>query len=87
MEISFNGFVPAVLDAIMDKFLNDRRFNLLCWWKRGSAFYYPSLLVSAYYGMKFSNIREKFEVGKDILIVGDSGGFQIQGKGGYLEPI
>ena len=37
---------------------------------------HPSLLVSAHYGLKHPSLRQEFEIDEDVLIIGDSGGFQ-----------
>jgi len=87
MRIPYTGYVPAILDVVAEDLTVIRQHTEFCWWKKDSHFYYPSLLISAYYGMKYPNFRKHFEIGDDILFIGDSGGFQAWSKGEQLEPI
>lgn len=88
VKIKFNGYTPAILESQAAIFNHYREFEKYCWWKENSEFfYYPALLVSAYYGMKYPNFREKFGIGKSVLLIGDSGGFQAWTKGEHLEPV
>jgi len=75
-------YTPAFPTA----FVRKRRY---WWWKRGeSLLFHSSLLVSAGLFIDKVNFREKCEIGKDVLVVGDSGGFQIlKGVKEFLEPV
>ena len=82
-----NGdYVPAFAD--MERFKKGYGFS---WWTEKSPFYYPRILVSAYYGMKSSHFfRDEYEIGPETLFMGDSGGFQIAStkrKGGNLKGL
>ena len=82
-----NGdYVPAFADS--QRFKKGYGFS---WWTEKSPFYYPRILVSAYYGMKDSHFyRDELEIGKDVMFMGDSGGFQIAStrkKGGNLKGL
>ncbi len=46
------------------------------WWEQNSFFRYPKMLVSAFFGRDFLNMRESLRIPKDMWILGDSGGFQ-----------
>jgi len=60
----------------------------LSWWEPNSFFNYPSMLVSAYYGIKYkNNFRKHFNIPDDMLIIGDSGGFQNLTLNANLDPI
>lgn len=67
------GYVPAFAD--MERFKKGYGFS---WWTKDSPFYYPRILVSAFYGMKSAHFfRDEYEIGKEVFFMGDSGGFQI----------
>jgi len=53
-----------------------KRFEFT-WWNKNSFYTYPALLVSAYYGIKYPNFRQEFELPPELLFMGDSGGFQL----------
>ncbi len=60
----------------------------LSWWEPNSFFQYDSMLISAYYGMKWKdNFREFFNIPNDFIIIGDSGGFQNMTQNANLNPI
>jgi len=74
-------YTPALSPSITSK---------ECWWwrKESCSIYHPFLLASAGVFINEVNFREKYGVGKDVLVVGDSGGFQIlKGVKEFLEPI
>lgn len=79
-------YVPAFADS--QRFKKGYGFS---WWTEDSPFYYPRILVSAYYGMKDSHFyRDELQIGKEVLFMGDSGGFQIASvrkKGGNLKGL
>jgi len=79
-------YVPAFAD--MERYKKGYGFS---WWTEKSPFYYPRILVSAYYGMKAAHFyRDEYKIGKDTLFMGDSGGFQIASikkKGGSLKGL
>jgi queuine/archaeosine tRNA-ribosyltransferase len=47
------------------------------WWEKDSIFYHDSLLISAFYGIELDNCRKALNIPKDVLFIGDSGGYQI----------
>ena len=57
------------------------------WWEPNSFFYYPYLLISAFYGLKYKNIRKEYNIPNEVLIIGDSGGFQNMTQQGTVNPI
>ena len=62
----------------------------LLWWTKNAIFKYKAVLIS--YGMlELSavtyNWREEAFVDDDVLVIGDSGGFQMASKGKYINPI
>ena len=66
------GYVPAVGD------LNRVRSFSLSWWKPESFYYHSNMLVSAWYGMQYTNFRDRFQIPREnFTFFGDSGGFQI----------
>lgn len=59
----------------------------LSWWEKDSFYNYPTLLLSAFYGLPFGDLREDFGIGKEVLLMADSGGFQQLTQKTYLNPI
>jgi len=51
-------------------------YNLGWWEKDRSFFYYPCMLISAFYGMKYPDFRKRFNIPDNFILYGDSGGFQ-----------
>jgi hypothetical protein len=52
----------------------------LKWWNKDTGvFYHPYILLNAFMSIKSKdfNLREKLGIGKETLVLGDSGGFQI----------
>jgi len=79
------GYIPAKMESIFDNInYNSKK---LSWWEDESFFFYPRLLVSAYYGMKYPNFREHFHVKDDVALMLDSGGFQNLTLNANLDPI
>jgi len=67
--------------------VNGRTFKLT-WWEPKSIFHYDAMLMSSYYGMKWWNFRDYFNIPRrDFLLVADSGGFQQLTSGERIEPI
>jgi len=46
------------------------------WWRETDLFKHNSLLISAYYGMNYKNFRKDLNIPENVLLIGDSGGFQ-----------
>jgi len=68
----------------------DRKFDgfTLDWWTDTAMFRYDALLVSAFYGIKEWDFREKYRIPRDdFTFIADSGGFQLWSMGVKLEPI
>jgi len=63
---------------------NEYKFS---WWEQNSFFYYPSFLLSAYYGIKYSDLRKQYNIPKEVTIFGDSGGFQNMSLDATLSPL
>lgn len=70
-------FVPAFV----------QRDKTLHWWKEDSIFYYPYVLMSAHPGINIWNFREKYQIGEEVLFLGDSGGFSTITLGIDLDPL
>jgi len=49
----------------------------LGWWRPDSVFQYPNVLISAFYGKEWADLRNDLEFPDDGFIIGDSGGFQL----------
>ncbi len=93
MEIKKNNFIPANIIGVtenmrnlsfVDKYKKEYKFS---WWESNSFFYYPYILISAFYGLKHKDIRKKYNIPKNVCIIGDSGGFQNQMFGGTVNPL
>jgi len=66
----------------------DGKMKSFQWWKDDCFFKYNGLLVSAFYAMKEGwDFREKLGIGNDVLLVADSGGYQILRQESWIEPI
>ena len=72
------NYIPANVPGQQCMNMNKNTYKEygLSWWKDDCFYKYPYLLVSAAYGKDIRNFREKYEIDKDVLFVGDSGGFQ-----------
>ena len=57
------------------------------WWEKDSIFYHDSLLISAFYGIELGNCRKALNIPKDVLFIGDSGGYQILTMGVNISPL
>ena len=57
------------------------------WWEEDSIFYHDSLLISAFYGIELENCRKALNISKDVLFIGDSGGYQILTMGVNISPL
>ena len=57
------------------------------WWEPNSFFFYPSILLSAYYGIKYQDLRKQYNIPKEVVIFGDSGGFQNMSLDATLSPL
>lgn len=64
----------------------DRKLNTT-WWQEDSIFNYNSLLISFFYGRGLDNCRDDLTIPKDVLLIGDSGGFQILTLGADIKPL
>jgi tRNA-guanine family transglycosylase len=75
-------FAPSWYDKmryeILTKEVNKKFTFNYSWWEKGrSPYYYPFLLVSAFYAYKDFDFREIYHLDKDCLLIVDSGGYQI----------
>jgi len=81
MKKDDSAYVPAFSDTGRVKYG-------LSWWGNDGFFKYPYLLVSAFYGISEGmNFRELYKIPDDVMLFGDSGGFQIVTMGKYINPI
>jgi len=80
--MDFNGYVPALTDSVLNELIKKWE-----WLDNKAIVKYPSFLISAEYGMKYPNFREKYKIPRDTLLFGDSGGVQITTKGKFFDPI
>lgn len=79
-------FAPSI-SAVVDLIKLDINGKYLAWWTENSIFSHNAFLVSAYYGMKYHNLKENLKVRDDVTIVSDSGGFQVLTQNWRVEPI
>ena len=56
---------------------DDGKKQRLGWWRPDSVFQYPNILISAFYGQDWPDIRKDLEFPDNGIIIGDSGGFQL----------
>ena len=80
-------YIPANMPGgpIMN---NYKRFgHVISWWNENSFFKYDKLLVSAYFGFNYPSFREYYKIPKDVIVYGDSGGFQNLTMNANLDPI
>jgi len=75
-------YVPAEMPggpstASKEAILNDEAISVRWWLPKESLFYYPKVLISAYYGVNYPKLRELFGFPKEGMFMGDSGGFQV----------
>lgn len=75
-------YVPAEVPGAcsMNKnifWLHEGEKQKLGWWRPDSVFQYPHVLVSAFYGQDWPDLRKDLEFPDDGIIIGDSGGFQL----------
>lgn len=84
-----NIYVPANVPGQQNMRLGNVKYGEygLSWWKDNCFIKYPYLLVSAAYGLAYPNFREVFGIGKEVLFLGDSGGYQVVTQGKYLNPV
>ncbi len=70
------NFIPANLPGV--PYMNNSKHKQfkLSWWEENSFYYYPYMLISAFYGIQHKDFRKKFNISDDFIIIGDSGGFQ-----------
>lgn len=69
-----NGYPPKIVNGEPD------RLNV-AWWQDQSIIKHNGLLISAYYAINKPNLRELLNLRDDVLLFGDSGGFQIYSLG------
>jgi tRNA-guanine family transglycosylase len=78
-------YVPAQMQHIFEnRFFKEYK---LSFWEENSFFKYNSMLISAFYGMKWNNFREFFKFPNDFILIGDSGGFQNMTMNAHLDPV
>lgn len=81
MKKGGSAYIPASSDIYRFK-------RGLSWWRDDGFFKYPYLLVSAYYGIREGNdFRTKYNIPDDVMLITDSGGFQIVTQDKYINPI
>ncbi len=79
------NFTPANIASRFD--FNHGPFKLT-WWEPTSFYYYDAMLISAFYGMKWWDYREYFNIPKEnFVLVGDSGGFEQLTQNVRIDPI
>ena len=60
----------------------------LTWWEPESFYYYDAMLISAFYGMKWWDYREYFNIPREnFILVADSGGFEQLTQKVRIDPI
>lgn len=59
----------------------------LTWWTKNAIFKHNGLLISYYYGSQFQKWRKHFLVRNDVLVIADSGGFQMASLDVNIDPI
>ena len=79
--------MPGCVGAINNGYSLSPKYKL-SWWEPNSFFQYNTMLISAYYGMKWKdNYRSYFNIPDDFILIGDSGGFQNMTMNANLNPI
>ncbi|TRZ53206.1 MAG: hypothetical protein D4S01_01695 [Dehalococcoidia bacterium] len=79
-------FKPSIKDLAVDALKIEREYSL-DWWSHSSIFRYNALMVSSFYGMKWGNFRQFYNIPKnDFLFVADSGGYQVSTQKVAIEP-
>lgn len=87
ISTNLKTFTPSFegMQGRYDKRLKEYK---LSWWEPQSIFHHDSILMSAFYGMKWWDFREFFNIPrKDFLFVADSGGFQQLTTRERIEPV
>jgi len=79
-------FIPQ-MNPDMNRLNHQYKEFKFSWWEPNSFFYYPYLLISAFYGLQYRNIREQYNIPKEVTIIGDSGGFQNMTQDGTVNPL
>jgi tRNA-guanine family transglycosylase len=82
-------YIPANLPGIMDHFSNiDKSLNnKLFWFLDNSIEKYNYLLISTYYGLQFEDFRKRLNIADDVIVYGDSGGFQNFSLNACMDPM
>ena len=79
-------FKPSIKDLAVDALKIEREYSL-DWWSHSSIFRYNALMVSSFYGMKWGNFRQFYNIPKnDFLFLADSGGYQVSTQKVAIEP-
>src|SRR3990167_3458943 len=52
----------------------------LSWWEDNSFFFYPYILISAYYGIKYKNIRQQYNIPENVKIIVENGLLALRNK-------
>jgi len=73
-------FIPAILP---NKDLFGKETDKYSFFSDKSLYFYPNVLISAYHG-KHLDIRKELECNDNVMILGDSGGFQAVTLGGDI---
>jgi tRNA-guanine family transglycosylase len=82
---TYARWIPVILPSLPERYEQDptKYPPKFAFWNKGTAFYYPYLLIS----MGLMNDRSVFKIPDGCTVMGDSGGFQF-GKSGFehLQP-
>lgn len=79
-------YIPAHLPGTFENTYFQNK--TLKWWEKENPFFtYPYLLISSYHALEKKWSREKNVKNKDVVVFGDSGGFQQISKQIEIEPI
>ena len=77
-------YIPAVLPSqdLYKKTLNGKTPTT---WTDNGVGIYNNMLLSAYHAIKEPNMRKKMNIRDDVMVLGDSGGFQLVTLGGKID--
>ena len=78
-------YVPVTMGLGQTKNLSNIFGKNVAWWQKDAAFYHPFVLYSAHPHSKFEDLRSREEIGDDVTILCDSGGFQVYSMGIKLD--
>ena len=91
-----DGYIPAITIGSTKSYTRKKyrsvrvrkrkRRRVLAWWQKDAYFRHTSVLISAYYGMKYPDISGMLNARDDVIVVADSGGYQIATQGAKINP-